>query len=127
MKNFLAMVAMTILASTLAGAHHSTNLDYDTTKFVTVTGNVVQAKWINPHAILMFDITNAKGVKERWAAETHGAAVLARYGWRKELFKPGTQVTIWGNLLLGSGKRSMHMLKATLPGGKALDVNRPNP
>jgi len=124
MNSKLAVVVGAALWFGTAVAHHSTNVDYDVNKFVTQTGEVVEAKWINPHSILMFNVTNAKGTKELWAAETHGASVLARHGWRKDLFKPGTRVTVWGNPARVAGKKSMHMLKVTLPDGRVLDVNK---
>jgi DNA/RNA endonuclease YhcR with UshA esterase domain len=126
MRTVWSAVVAIAAYSGMATAHHSTNVDYDVSKFVTETGEVVETKWINPHSILMFNVTNANGGKELWAAETHGAAVLARHGWRKDLFKPGMHVAVWGNPARHAGKKAMHMLKVTLPDGKVLDVNKVN-
>jgi Family of unknown function (DUF6152) len=117
-----------ILAATVpAAAHHSTNLDYNVNGQATVTGEFVEFKWINPHAIILFDVTNSQGVKERWAAETHGASVLGRFGWKRDMFKAGDVLTLSGHPARRPEQKSIHVLTVATKDGKSYSVNKPNP
>ncbi len=53
---------------------------------------------INPHAILVLDVTDASGKNVRWQAEMGGAQGLIRGGWTTDV-KPGTKVTLTGRRL----------------------------
>ena len=77
-------------------AHHSTNLWFDMGKRQTLEGTVVALKWINPHAILQFEVKEPDGTARIYSAETHNTAVLARSGWKPNMFKPGDKITVTG-------------------------------
>jgi hypothetical protein len=49
---------------------------------------------VNPHAYLYFDVTNEDGTVSNWNCEMTAASQLKRNGWTKELFAPGTKVSI---------------------------------
>lgn len=65
---------------------------------VTLTGVVVETQLVNPHAIMVFDVTDANGKTIRWQAELGGATGLIRNGWARDV-KPGTTVTVTGRRL----------------------------
>ena len=65
---------------------------------VEITGTVVETQLINPHAILVLDVTDASGKNVRWQAEMGGAQGLIRGGWTTDV-KPGTKVTLTGRRL----------------------------
>jgi hypothetical protein len=126
----LFLSAFGLAAATFAitsGAHHSTNLGYDVKKTITVSGEFVDFKWMNPHAVLRLNVVNARGEKELWSAETHGATVLGRFGWRPTMFKPGEKLTLVGNPPQKPEQKTLHMLQATVDGGKSYSVNEKNP
>lgn len=75
-------------------AHHSSNPHYDSNKPIALEGVVTDFKFVNPHAYLYFDVTNADGTVSNWNCEMSAASQLKRNGWTKELFAPGTQVKI---------------------------------
>jgi hypothetical protein len=114
-------------AAAPAHAHHSTNLSYDATSTRAYAGEFVRFRWINPHAIIEFQVTNAAGEKELWIAETHGAGVLGRYGWRPTMFKPGEKLVLTGNPPRKDGARAMHVFTVKAQDGKVYTVNRENP
>jgi len=120
---FGLLIAMATFTSV---AHHSTNLGYDVHKQTTIQGEFVDFKWMNPHAIVRLNVVNAKGEKELWTAETHGATVLGRFGWRPNMFKPGEKLTLMGNPPRKPEQKAIHMLKATNAAGKTFDVNQKN-
>lgn len=122
----VAAVLATLVASSPVLAHHSTNLAYDAKQVKTYEGEFVRWRWINPHAIMEFNVTGADGQKQLWVAETHGSGVLARAGWRPSMFKPGDKVTLSANPPRQAAGKAVHMLTAKGPDGKVWSVNKEN-
>lgn len=79
-----------------AAAHHSSSLFYDVEDRITVTGQVTQFVFANPHAILRFDVTGSDGELQQWTAETTSPSLLRRRGWSTDSFQPGQTVTLEG-------------------------------
>ena len=91
----VAVASLALSGSVLA--HHGDAGRY-IEEVVEITGTVVETQLINPHAILVLDVTDAGGKKVRWQAEMGGAQGLIRGGWTQDV-KPGTQVTLTGRRL----------------------------
>lgn len=99
MKKHTWILLSTILAGLLVIvpmlAHHGTNISYDHSKTVTVTGAVTEFVWQNPHAQVYFDVKDEKGTIVHWAGEMNSPGVLSRQeGWTRKTLKPGDQVTV---------------------------------
>lgn len=77
-------------------AHHG-NAAFDMQNLTTVKGTVTKFLFINPHALIFFDMVNEKGNVEHWIAEESSNNHLSRIGWTKNTVKLGTQVTIVGH------------------------------
>ena len=80
-------------------AHHGSGISYDMTKPWTTKAVVTDWKFINPHPILLFDITDEKGNVAHWHSEIiTQPSWMVRAGWTKsrteEALKPGTAVTL---------------------------------
>ena len=88
-----------------ASAHHGDAGRY-IEEIVEVTGVVVETQLINPHSILVFDVTT-DGKTVRWQAELGGAQGFIRNGWTTKV-KPGSKVTLEGRRLK-SGAPYMNM------------------
>lgn len=84
------------LASSAALAHHSFAAHYDSSKPITKKGVVTEFRFTNPHGILMLDVTNEAGKVEHWTVETTAPVFMRRFGWTKDLVKPGDQVVVDG-------------------------------
>jgi len=76
-------------------AHHGDAGRYDE-NVVVMTGTVVDLQWVDPHAVIVLDVPNDKGVNVRWQAELGGRTALSRTGWTKNTLKPGDKVTLTG-------------------------------
>jgi hypothetical protein len=98
------MIARVILAGALVmaggavaprplAAHHS-NVAYEVTKVITVTGVVKDFEWVNPHTWLHLVVEDEKGAKAEWAAEGRAPGILLRAGWTRASLKPGEKVTV---------------------------------
>lgn len=127
MKNRLSASLLVSLAALLfagtALAHHGFAGRYDEDHPVTVTGTVVELQFINPHALIIFDVKDAKGVTTRWQAELGSANIMNREGWTRTTLKAGDKVTIVGpQNKNGSGDMNLsHESKITLTdSGKVL-------
>jgi hypothetical protein len=94
----LAVLAVAVLQPVPALSHHS-NVAYEVTKVITVTGVVREFEWVNPHTWVHLVVDDGKGGdgkggKVEWAAEGRAPGILLRAGWTRSSLKPGETVTI---------------------------------
>jgi Family of unknown function (DUF6152) len=85
-----------VLAGSPGFAHHSFAVHYDSNKPITKKGVVTEFRFTNPHGILMLDVTDAAGKVEHWTVETTAPVFMRRFGWTKDLVKPGDPVIVEG-------------------------------
>jgi hypothetical protein len=94
------MVAMAVVfffvTSSPVLAHHG-SAAFDMEKSTTIKGTVTKFLFINPHALIYVDVTNAKGELEHWIAEESSGNHLSRVGWNRNTLKLGSEVTIVGH------------------------------
>lgn len=82
-----------------ASAHHG-DADRYNQQVVTVTGTVVELQMINPHAHIVFDVTDDTGKTVRWQAELGGPQQLTKnFGWTPSTVKQGMKLTLTGRRL----------------------------
>src|SRR5437868_10935465 len=93
LRLFLLILGVVVLANPVL-AHHGTNISYDHSKPMTLTGTVTEFVWSNPHCQIYFDVKDERGNVVHWAGETNSPGVLSRDGWSKRLMKPGDPITI---------------------------------
>jgi hypothetical protein len=93
---FAAAVALglTLLAVAPAFAHHSFDVDYDTTKVANLTGVVTKLDWTNPHAYLSIAFKDDSGATKTVAIELGPPYALTRGGWKRDTVKIGDKVTV---------------------------------
>ena len=91
------VVLMLMLCATTAYSHHSFSAVYDGTKQTTVTGVVTQFRFVNPHALMAVNVTDAAGKVTKWVVEFDGRLNLSNYGWTEDSIKSGERVTVTGN------------------------------
>ena len=49
-----------------ANAHHSVALQFDMNADITITGEIVEMEWRNPHSWLHVEVMNEEGQVELW-------------------------------------------------------------
>jgi hypothetical protein len=91
----LCVAVGSLVLTGAAWAHHG-DADRYNEDVVTITGTVVQVQFVNPHALIVFDV--AEGAKNtRWQAELGGPQQLARqFGWTNRTLKAGDKITLTG-------------------------------
>jgi hypothetical protein len=94
-KTVLCAAIGLLLASQVL-AHHSFAVFFDDTKVVTITGTVVEFRFLNPHGVIRLDVVDKSGAKQVWKAETNSPSILERRGWTRESIRAGEVLTIEG-------------------------------
>jgi hypothetical protein len=96
--------ALAVLASGLvalgtglpAWAHHSFAASYDTTNPVEVHGVITQVLLRNPHSWFRLNVKDASGKLVEWSFEAGTPSGMIRNGYKPDIIKAGTEVTIKG-------------------------------
>ena len=81
----------------VAGAHHSFAAVYDSSRMVTVRGIVTEFRLVNPHAMMLMDVSDESGTVTKWTVEFDGRLNLTEGGWTERSIQPGQVVTVTGN------------------------------
>lgn len=92
----LRIVAILALVINVASAHHPFSVNYDATKFATLTGKVAAVQWTNPHVVVALDVESGDGKTERWMIEGCPPNKLRRQGWDKDSLREGDRITVSG-------------------------------
>jgi hypothetical protein len=91
----VAAAGAAVVAVGAAGAHHGFG-NFDRSREVALGGTITRIDFVNPHAYVYFEATNADGTKVAKRCEMRAATVLRRSGWSAEMFKPGEPIKIEG-------------------------------
>ena len=87
------VLAVVLLHARPALSHHS-NVLYEVTKVVTITGVVKEFKWVNPHTWLYLTVDDGRGGKTEWKVEGRAPGILRRAGWKTTSLGAGETVTV---------------------------------
>ena len=90
---FAAALGMALFDAPLARSHHS-NVAFEVTKVVTITGVVKDFQWRNPHTWVTLTVKDANGKTTDWSVEGRAPGVLLRAGWSRDSIKPGETITV---------------------------------
>ena len=103
-------------------AHHGA-WGYDMQHETTVMGGTVtRFAFVNPHVEIVWEIKDDKGAIQKWTAETTNPNTLYRYGWSKDILKPGTELRMVAGNRCKNGENCMRLRKIVLATGKDLPV-----
>lgn len=109
-----------------AWAHHSFAASYDTTQPIEVHGVITEVLLRNPHSWFMLNVKNAEGKMEEWAFEAGTPSGMLRNGYKPNVIKAGTEVTIKGFRARDvSQKRGMLQTLITTADGKTYGMFGP--
>ena len=94
MKTLGVAACMAIAITASVTGHHSFAAEFDGSKIQTIKGSVVEFQWMNPHAYLIVDVTDASGKTARWGIQSRNLSILKRQGLSKQTFTVGEMVTV---------------------------------
>jgi len=90
----LAVIVGAVMMWTVpAFAHHSFAM-FDYSREVTVTGEVKEFRWINPHIHILINVADGKGGVVEWDIEGGTPNTQRRNGWRADIIKPGDKISV---------------------------------
>jgi hypothetical protein len=92
----LLVCALPLGAFTLE-AHHSIAGMYDTRRDVRVEGVVTQFEFINPHAFITLDVSEAGRATLQWRVELDDRGELSDIGMTAQTLRPGDRVIVVGS------------------------------
>jgi hypothetical protein len=118
MKTFMNGLVFFLAVGALAIAHHGLAAFDQTTK-VTLNGTVTAFRFVNPHAVVEFDVKDDKGQVQGWQAELTTPNRLK--GWTATSLEPGVVVTVTG-YRAKSGAPSLWVTALTASNGLELKV-----
>ena len=98
----LCVAVGSLVITGAAWAHHG-DADRYNDDATTVTGTVVQVQFVNPHAIIEFDVVEG-GKTIRWQAELGAPQIMAQqWGWTTRTLKVGDKITVTGRRVKSGG------------------------
>ncbi|MFT5320450.1 MAG: hypothetical protein ACI934_000586 [Pseudohongiellaceae bacterium] len=123
----LFVLAITLLGSQLALAHHAFTAQYDADARKEITGVVVKVEWLNPHAYFYIDVEDPEtGEVATWACELGSPVSMQRQGWTRESLVLGDFLIVEG-ALARDGSSSMSASSVVIEEtGKRLFSRREN-
>jgi hypothetical protein len=120
LRGSFAIIVVMLLFGRTAASHHGFAAVYDGTRSVSVSGVVTQFKFVNPHAMLFMDVTDASNKITKWTIEFDGRLNLSEGGWTADTIKAKERLTVTGNPTHEAGTQRMFFLKLTRADGKEL-------
>ncbi|HUF71395.1 MAG TPA: DUF6152 family protein [Gammaproteobacteria bacterium] len=94
-KAWVVLGALIVPAGVVA--HHSSVPWYDLeADQISVTGVVSEFQFINPHVLIMLDVTGADGTVAQWRIESTSKNRLTRVGWTEDTIRVGQTLTATG-------------------------------
>jgi len=112
---FLSVVA------SVATAHHSLPVLFDTSRTVEVSGEVTEFEFVAPHAYIHVSVTDGTGEASLWQLETYPPGMLMRKGLTPATLTPGDRVSARG-YPTRDGRPLMRLLTITMPDGEERQI-----
>jgi|SRR5580692_3534496 hypothetical protein len=81
----------------MALAHHSVTAVYDTSKTITLIGDVRELQLNSPHSLLVVEVGNPQGQPVTWHGELPALVFLHRAGWNSRSLLVGEHVHLTGS------------------------------
>ena len=93
----LSSMSGRLLPGGVVYAHHSIWTTYDEEHQVMVEGVVTRFTYMNPHPVLMLNVTDVKGRVQVWRLEMDNRFELAEAGFQAQTLKAGDRLVVTGS------------------------------
>jgi hypothetical protein len=108
-RTWLIGIAVAAAAAGPASAHHSFAAHYFEEQSMSITGEVVEFQYRNPHAWVFVMAPDEQGQLQRYGAEWGSTGRLGRQGITKDTLRPGDQVIVTGSPGRVAGEYKIHL------------------
>ena len=92
LRGCFLLAGIVVIGLPLSAHHGNAAFSDKVTEFKNVT--VTKFSWANPHALIFFDVKDAKGKVVNWTCETAAPQALRLIGWSKASFAPGDVISV---------------------------------
>ena len=92
----LISAAGLLFATAPVWGHHAFGGEFDPNKPVLLKGPVTKVEWVNPHAWIHIEVTEADGTKKEWMVEGGTPNTLLRRGITRDSLAIGTDIVVDG-------------------------------
>jgi hypothetical protein len=116
----LSAAALLMAAVTPAIGHHAFGSEFDPNRPVLLKGKIVKIEWVNPHAWIHMEVTNANGTKDVWMVEGGSPNSLLRRGVTRDSLKVGTEIVVDGYQARDYTVKRANGRNITYPDGRKL-------
>jgi hypothetical protein len=121
MRLKVAVIALALAVFAVAdssSAHHSTVVNFDSSREITIAGVLTEVTWRNPHSRFRMNVTAESGVTVEWLVEMGASNTLKRAGFPMETFAVGDRIIVTG--WPGYRERSILLRETELQDGRRL-------
>ena len=109
------------MTQTGADAHHSFAAEFTAERTETITGEVTEVWFRNPHVRYYVDVEAEDGSIEKWDTRGSSPSLLTRRGWTKDTIKPGDTITLKGHAARETDRRLLSIIWVELADGTRLE------
>ena len=114
------------IGATTVSAHHSFAAAFNMNAPITVQGTITQVRLENPHSWFFLDVKNpATGETIRWAFEAGTPSGMIRNGFKPNVIKQGSEVTIKGFRARDPGQKAGMLRELTTSDGQVFGLFGP--
>ncbi len=89
----IAAGAVAVFMAGCAFAHHSFAM-FDFSKNVSLSGEIKEFKWTNPHSWIVVTVADSAGKTTDWQVEGGSPNGLGRQGWKRDSLKVGDKAVV---------------------------------
>lgn len=89
------LLPLWLIASATVHGHHSFSAEFDGDKVITVTGNVLEVRYRNPHVQYVLEVDSG-GEEARWIVAGQNTIVMGRAGVNGSTIDVGDEISITG-------------------------------
>ncbi len=122
----LVTAAGLLLAAAPVWAHHAFSAEFDIDKPIRLEGSITRMEWINPHAWIHLDVTEADGSVANWMIELGPPNSLIKRGWTRDSVPAGIRIQVEGYQAIDGALRA-NGGEITLPDGSSLFAGGSSP
>ena len=92
----LSLAAGLSIVAATPEAHHAIAAIYDSSRQMTLEGEVADFQFVSPHPFVVIEVTDPSGRTETWRLEMDNRGELSAVGMRADTLKKGDRVVVRG-------------------------------